>query len=406
MPSVAGTSHVIRATGGLRLVSSLGQASQLHPILAHSVIAPSTRLPPARALHFKADGPEERQETPKDRFGHWTLPHPRYTTSDLEKMKVVHQPSATGKDRIAETVLKLTRTVFDLATRYPSHRSRFPPIKRGTQAQPPNSERLATELSKYNIDPADVTDKTKDSPLPAMDLAEMRKKGMCFGPEAWLTRIVFLETVAGAPGLVGGMVRHLQSLRLMRRDKGWIATLLEEAENERMHLLTFLTYAKPGPFMRLMILVAQGVFTNVYFLIYLLAPQISHRFIGYLEEEATKTYTRIIQDLDEGRLPEWENLAAPQIAISYWSLAKDAKMRDVLLAVRADEAVHRFVNHSLANVGTDAMNPFAQALPPASIYATKVSFSKEEAEEWAEQAAKLAAERESPQEQRQTEQSM
>ena len=27
----------------------------------------------------------------------------------------------------------------------------------------------------------------------------------------------------------------------MKRDHGWIHTLLEEAENERMHLLTFMT---------------------------------------------------------------------------------------------------------------------------------------------------------------------
>lgn len=46
--------------------------------------------------------------------------------------------------------------------------------------------------------------------------------------EKWLTRIVFLETVAGVPGMMGAMIRHLHSLRLMRRDHGWIHTLLEE----------------------------------------------------------------------------------------------------------------------------------------------------------------------------------
>jgi len=34
----------------------------------------------------------------------------------------------------------------------------------------------------------------------------------------------------------------------MERDYGWIHTLLEEAENERMHLLTFLTVFPPGLF--------------------------------------------------------------------------------------------------------------------------------------------------------------
>ena len=42
----------------------------------------------------------------------------------------------------------------------------------------------------------------------------------------WLRRIVFLETVAGVPGMVGAMVRHLRSLRHMDRDHGWIHTLL------------------------------------------------------------------------------------------------------------------------------------------------------------------------------------
>lgn len=46
--------------------------------------------------------------------------------------------------------------------------------------------------------------------------------------DQWLTRVVYLETVAGVPGMVGAMIRHLQSLRLMRRDHGWIHTLLEE----------------------------------------------------------------------------------------------------------------------------------------------------------------------------------
>jgi hypothetical protein len=37
----------------------------------------------------------------------------------------------------------------------------------------------------------------------------------------WLNRIVFLESVAGVPGMVGGMLRHLRSLRRMKRDNGW-----------------------------------------------------------------------------------------------------------------------------------------------------------------------------------------
>ena len=58
-------------------------------------------------------------------------------------------------------------------------------------------------------------------------------------------RAVVLETVAAVPGMVAGMLMHLKSLRKMEDDKGWIKVLLEEAENERMHLMTFIEVAKP-----------------------------------------------------------------------------------------------------------------------------------------------------------------
>ena len=59
-----------------------------------------------------------------------------------------------------------------------------------------------------------------------------------------------------------------------------IETLLEEAYNERMHLLTFLKMAEPGWFMKTMIILAQGVFYNGMFLSYLVSPRICHRFVG------------------------------------------------------------------------------------------------------------------------------
>ena len=86
----------------------------------------------------------------------------------------------------------------------------------------------------------------------------------------WMLRIIFLETVAGVPGMVGGMIRHLKSLRKLEKEGRWIETLLEEAENERMHLMTFMTIKKPGITTRLMIFGAQGVFCNAFFFAYLL----------------------------------------------------------------------------------------------------------------------------------------
>jgi hypothetical protein len=175
----------------------------------------------------------------------------------------------------------------------------------------------------------------------------------------WLTRFLFLESVAGVPGMVGGMMRHLRSLRTMNRDKGWIHTLLEEAENERMHLLTFMEMSKPGGFFRTAVIGTQGIFMSLYTLFYAISPRHCHAFVSYLEEEAVKTYTHCIDDMDSGKLPEWENTKVPLIARRYWRLPEDASMRDLLLAIRADELCHAHVNTVFAEIGKDDPNPFA-----------------------------------------------
>ena len=72
-------------------------------------------------------------------------------------------------------------------------------------------------------------------------------------------RAVVLETVAAVPGMVAGMLLHLKSLRKMQDDKGWIKTLLDEAANERMHLMTFIKIAKPTLLERFIIMIAQFI---------------------------------------------------------------------------------------------------------------------------------------------------
>ena len=44
-----------------------------------------------------------------------------------------------------------------------------------------------------------------------LSLDELRAQGFLMTPDMWLSRILFLESVAGVPGMVGGMVRHLSS---------------------------------------------------------------------------------------------------------------------------------------------------------------------------------------------------
>jgi hypothetical protein len=177
-----------------------------------------------------------------------------------------------------------------------------------------------------------------------------------------MVRFIFLESIAGVPGMVAGMLRHLHSLRRLKRDNGWIETLLEESYNERMHLLTFMKMCEPGWLMKFLILGAQGVFFNAMFIIYLVNPKICHRFVGYLEEEAVHTYTRCIRELDAGLLPKWTDpkFEIPEMAISYWQMPEDRRtMRDLILYIRADEACHRGVNHTLGNLNQkEDPNPF------------------------------------------------
>ena len=176
-------------------------------------------------------------------------------------------------------------------------------------------------------------------------------------------RAIVLETVAAVPGMVGAMFTHLSCLRRMKDDEGWIRTLMEEAENERMHLMTFIEIAKPTLFERLVILLAQWVFLVLFSLLYLISSRTAHRVVGYFEEEAVISYTLYLKEIDEGRSP---NVPAPAIAKHYWQMAADATLRDVVLLVRADEAHHRDVNHGFASTlgGLPAGTALASPYPP------------------------------------------
>ena len=159
-------------------------------------------------------------------------------------------------------------------------------------------------------------------------------------------RAVVLETVAGVPGMVAGVIHHLRSLRNMKDDNGMIKELLDEAENERMHLMTFIEIAKPSKFERFLILMAQISFGIFYTLLYIFFKKTAHRMIGYFEEEAVTSYSEYLEEIDNGTI---SNSPAPQIAIDYWNLDAKASLRDVVIAVRADEAGHRDKNHEFAD---------------------------------------------------------
>ncbi len=156
-----------------------------------------------------------------------------------------------------------------------------------------------------------------------------------------------------------GMVRHLNSLRRLERDRGWIKCLLSEAENERLHLLTAMYLYKPSKLLRYAIVIAQGIMCNFLFVAYLLSPRYCHSFVGYLEEQAVHTYSNLLQDIDEGKYPEFEEEAS-DLSKAYWKLSANASWREVFANIRADESNHRDVNHELAEIAQDpkALNPF------------------------------------------------
>ena len=180
-------------------------------------------------------------------------------------------------------------------------------------------------------------------------------------------RAIVLETVAAVPGMVGAMFTHLTCLRRMRDDDGWIRTLMEEAENERMHLMTFIEIAKPTWFERMVILGVQSIFLVGFSILYLLSSRTAHRVVGYFEEEAVTSYTLYLQEIDEGRSP---NVPAPAIAKHYWKMADDATLRDIVLVVRADEAHHRDVNHGFASSLGGNTDP--REIAPYPVHATEL----------------------------------
>ncbi|KAF0713188.1 hypothetical protein As57867_004453, partial [Aphanomyces stellatus] len=139
------------------------------------------------------------------------IPHAIYSNEDLGRIKETHRDPDEMHAKVALFAVRAMRTGFDIVSRYKG----------------PGGGMTSTD---------------------------------------WIHRCLFLETVAGVPGMVAGMSRHLRSLRTMQRDQGWIHTLLEEAENERMHLLIFMTLKQPGPLFRLLVLGGQGVFFNMFFL--------------------------------------------------------------------------------------------------------------------------------------------
>jgi ubiquinol oxidase len=181
-------------------------------------------------------------------------------------------------------------------------------------------------------------------------------------PKSIEWRLIILESVAGVPGFVGAGFRHFHSLRTLQRDHGMIFTLLEEAENERMHLLTCLKMFEASFVTRFLVVTAQMALTPFLMVLYTVHPGSMHRFVGYLEETAVHTYANIVHHTETEGMQlhtAWAALQAPEIAVSYWQLPVGERMWvDTLKRMLADESHHRDVNHSLGSLPPNSANPF------------------------------------------------
>ncbi|KAF8050815.1 hypothetical protein N665_1868s0001 [Sinapis alba] len=200
---------------------------------------------------------------------------------------------------------------------------------------------LTIDLKKHHV-PKNLADK-----IAYVTVKLLRIPTDMFFQRRYGCRAMMLETVAAVPGMVGGMLLHLKSIRRFEHSGGWIKALLEEAENERMHLMTMMELVKPQWYERLLVILVQGVFFSSFFTCYVVSPRLAHRIVGYLEEEAIHSYTEFLEDIDDGKI---ENVAAPAIAIDYWRLPEDATLKDVVTVIRADEAHHRDVNHFASDI--------------------------------------------------------
>ncbi|KAG6896454.1 hypothetical protein C0992_008177 [Termitomyces sp. T32_za158] len=178
-----------------------------------------------------------------------------------------------------------------------------------------------------------------------MDVQQLRDRGLLLDDRAWLNRILFLESIAGVPGMVAATLRHLTSLRLMRPHR---------------------TVSHISPAQDVFKIWKQDVSLN---------GRIFFRYRG---------------ELTNLRFTFRTNEPAPEIAIDYWRLPPDAKLLDVLYAVRSDETTHRFVNHSLANLNPSTdVNPFALREPDMHVKGKKTAFDRVEAEKYVQESHAL-----------------
>lgn len=177
-----GTSNILTKQSAAQVLKALNLNGVTTKSLARPVIFDLQRqcLGCASPRPFSTSRPAlikeffPKPETDKIRETAPAWPHPGFTKDQMEAVAFAHRDVRNWSDRVALAMIRTMRWGLDLATGY----------KHGNGHH--------------------VTERQ------------------------YMIRNIFLESVAGVPGMVAGMLRHLHSMRRMKRDNGWMETLLEE----------------------------------------------------------------------------------------------------------------------------------------------------------------------------------
>lgn len=162
--------------------------SRLYPSALHILKSPLIRrqFSTTRTLAIKEFFPKSDAPHIYKTGAAW--PHPIYSHEQMSLVSPAHRETRTKSDKVALLAVKFMRTFLDFFTGYKHDKA----------------------VALAQKDPAKAD----------------QKYGMT--ETKYMIRNIFLESVAGVPGMVAGMLRHLRSMRLMKRDNGWMETLLEE----------------------------------------------------------------------------------------------------------------------------------------------------------------------------------
>jgi len=155
----------------------------------------------------------------------------------------------------------------------------------------------------------------------------------------WLRRLILLETMCSVPGRVAE--RLLGSHAGLPRERGWMRALCGEAPKSRAHLSIAMSIHEPQPLFRSLVRLGEGVLLRSFSAWFVASPSFCRSFVAYLEEEAVKAYTSLLQDMDAGLLPRLAQLKAPAPACSFYGLPPETPLRDVFRCIRADELLAR-----------------------------------------------------------------